>query len=43
MGLIFFTVRRRFRPTGAFWHTAVRTMHSSMTYQFPPLCPIHLC
>ena len=42
-GLDVFTVQRRFGPTGAFWHTAVRTMHSSWTYQCPPLCPIHLC
>ena len=39
-GLIFFTVLRRFGPTGAFRHTAVRTMHSSWTYQCPPLCPL---
>ena len=36
-GLIFFTVRRRFIPRGAFWHTTVRAMHSSGTYQYPPL------
>jgi len=26
----------------AFWHTAVRTMYSSWTYQCPLLCPIYL-
>ena len=29
-------------PTGAFWHTAVRTMHSLWTYQYPPLYTINL-
>ena len=33
----------RFGLTHAFWYTAVRTVHSSWTYQCPPLCPIHLC
>jgi len=28
----FFTVRCRFSPRGAFWHTAVCSMHSSGTY-----------
>jgi len=37
------TVRRRFSPRGAFWYTAVCAMHSSQTYQCPPLCSIHLC
>jgi len=41
--LIFFTVRHRFSPRGAFWHTAVCPMYSSGTYQCPPLCSIHLC
>ena len=27
----------------SFWHTAVCKMHSSLIYQCPPLCPIHLC
>ena len=39
--LDFFIVQRRFGLRGAFWHTAVCTMHSSWTYQCP-LCPIHL-
>ena len=38
MGLIF----HRFSPRGAFWHTAVRAMYSSGTYQYPPLCSISL-
>jgi len=41
--LDFFTVRRHFSPRGAFWHIAVPAMHSSRTYQWPPLCSIHLC
>ena len=36
-------VQHRFSLIGAFWHTAVRAMHSSGTYQCPPLCSIHLC
>jgi len=39
----FFTVQCRFSPRGAFCHVAVHTMHSSWTYQGPPLCPFHLC
>jgi len=43
-GLIFFSL---FDIASAqevpFWHTAVRSMHSTGTYQCPPLCPIHLC
>jgi len=27
---------------GVFWHTAIHTMHSSWTYQCPPLYSIHL-
>ena len=30
------------QPRSAFWLAAVHTKHSSMTYQCPPLCPIHL-
>jgi len=41
--LDFFTVQHYCSPRGAFWHTAVCTMHSSWTYQYPPLCAIHLC
>jgi len=41
-GLIFFAVRCHFSPRDAFCHAAVRTTHSSWTYQGPPLYPIHL-
>ena len=40
MGMIFH-VQRRFILRGAYWHTAVCTMHSSWAYQCPLLCPIH--
>ena len=43
MSLIFFTVWYRFSLRCAFWHTAVRMMHSSWTNQYPPLYSIHLC
>ena len=32
-----------FSPRGAFWHTTARAMHSSGTYQYPPLCFIYSC
>jgi len=41
-GLIFYCLTL-LSPRGAFCQTAVHTMHSSWTYQCPPLCPIHLC
>ena len=31
-----FTVQHHFSLTGAFWHTAVRTVHALWTYLCPP-------
>ena len=41
-GLDFFIVQRCFSPTGAFFHTAIHTMHALWTYLCPHLCPIYV-
>ena len=42
MGLIFLLFLTSLQLKSAFWHTVVCTMHTSWTYQCPPLCPIYL-